>query len=195
MELTKLVSDFAVGMAGADALRPSWVSRSGRIYQPGIGPHAEVRAVELVIDQMRVSDPRTYTVAHPVDYPDSRLKCDLGIGDPLEWAIEIKMARAFGDNGKLDDTWLKDFLSPYSDDRSALGDAQKLRTSGFRCRKAVLVYDFDYATRPLTVAINVLDVLLRSQGWISDRAEVAFAGLVHPVHTRGVITAWEVYGK
>jgi hypothetical protein len=119
----------------------------------------------------------------------------LGIGDPLEWAIEIKMARAFGDNGKLDDTWLKDLLSPYSEDHSALGDAQKLRTSGFRCRKAVLVYGFDYATRPLTLAINALDVLLRSQGRISDRAEVAFAGLVHPVHTRGVITSWEVYGK
>jgi hypothetical protein len=94
IELSSVVLDFAAGLEAADALRPEWVSRSGRAYSAGIGPHAEVRTVELVVDQMRASQGRRYGAIGPVDYPQSRLKCDLGIGNPLEWAIEVKMARA-----------------------------------------------------------------------------------------------------
>jgi hypothetical protein len=192
LDLEKVVSDFASGMTGADALSPQWVSRSGRAYQPGIGPHAEVRAVELVVREMRDRDPVSYAAAVPRDYPGSRLKCDLVIGDPPEWAIEVKMARAFGDNGKLDDTWLKDLLSPYAEDHSALSDAEKLRTSGFACSMAVLVYGFDYSSRPLDRALDALDVLLRHQGPIGERIAAPLADLVHPVHARGLVTAWEV---
>jgi hypothetical protein len=57
------------------------------------------------------------------------------------------MCRAFGDNGRLDDTYLKDLLSPYDADHSALSDANKLRESAFSCRKGVLVYGFEYDSR------------------------------------------------
>lgn len=194
MELEQIVADFASGLARADALRPQWTSTSGRVYQPGIGPHAEVRAVELILDQLRTSDWPSYGHAGPVGYPHSRLRCDIGIGEPLEWAVEVKMARAYGDNGKLDDTWLKDLLSPYQEDHSALGDAGKLRTSGFECRRAILVYGFDYPPRPLGVALNALEVLLRTQGELGTRIEVMFDGLVHPVHARGLVAGWEVLG-
>lgn len=102
------------------------------------------------------------------------------------------MARAFGDNGKLDDTWLKDLLSPYVADHSALSDAQKLHSSAFACRKAILVYGFDYATRPLPLALDTLNPLLFAQGAVSSRVEAVFTDLVHPVHTRGLVAAWEV---
>jgi len=59
------------------------------------------------------------------------------------------MVRAFGDNGKPDDTYLHEVLSPYDGDHSALSDASKLRSSSFACRKAVLIYGFDYDKRPL----------------------------------------------
>jgi hypothetical protein len=48
------------------------------------------------------------------------------VGQPYEWFIEIKMARLRGDNGKPDDTGIKDILSPYESDRSALADCSKL---------------------------------------------------------------------
>ena len=102
------------------------------------------------------------------------------------------MARAYGDNGRLDDTWLKDLLSPYAADHSALMDVAKLRASGFTCRKAILVYGFDYPDRPLEVALDVLDVLLNNQGEVAQRVEAVFSGLVHPVHERGRVAAWEV---
>jgi len=130
-----------------------------------------------------------------VDYPHSRLKCDLGIGEPLEWAIEVKMARAFGDNGKLDDTWLKDLLSPYPSDHSALSDASKLRLSSFDCRLAILVYGFDYPTHPLEIALHALDVLLRDAGSVGSPISAGFENLVHSVHARGSVTAWEILGE
>jgi hypothetical protein len=116
-------------------------------FQARIVTCREVHAVKLVVAQMRLSDPASYSQAEPVSYPGTHLKCHLRIGAPLEWAVEIKMARAFGDNGKLDDTWLKDLLSPYPEDHRALSDGQKLRSSAFSYRKAVIVYGFDYVKR------------------------------------------------
>jgi len=54
-------------------------------------------------------------------------KRDVWIGEPLEYAIEIKMARFVGDNGRVDDTAVKDLLSPYPGDRSAVTDCAKAR--------------------------------------------------------------------
>jgi hypothetical protein len=193
MVLTEIVTDFASGLKAADALRPQAVSqRSGRQYQAGIGPHPENAAVALILSQMRLIRPGAYDSAGPVRYPNGRLACDLGVGDPLAWAIEIKMARAFGDNGKLDDTYLKDLLSPYDGDHSALSDATKLRQSEFKARKAVMVYGFDYPTRPLEQAFEALELLLTASGLMGARAQVAFTELVHPVHSTGRVAAWEV---
>ena len=44
-------------------------------------------------------------------------------GEPHEWVVEVKMGRFLGDNGKPDDTGVKDLLSPFRADRSALSDA------------------------------------------------------------------------
>ena len=135
MDLPQIVADFGEGLRHADARAPLAVSsRSGKAYSPGLGPHGENKAVALVMHELGELN-AYYRSAHPVPYPASRLRCDLGLGEPPEWAIEVKMARAFGDNGKLDDTYLKDLLSPYPADHSALGDASKLRASDFRCRR------------------------------------------------------------
>jgi hypothetical protein len=193
VELAQIVTDFASGLKGADALSPQAVSsRSGKAYQPGIGPHGENAAVKLVLNQMRRLRPGNYESARPVQYPSSRLQCDLGVGDPLEWVIEVKMARAFGDNGKLDDTYVKDILSPYETDHSALSDVKKLRSSGFDCRKAILVYGFAYSGRELEPLLQALEVLANLNGPVGKRVERSFTGLVHPVHTEGVVAGWEV---
>ena len=49
MELQELVTDFAAGIAQADAGLPQAASaRSGSFYQPGIGPHTEDATIRLV---------------------------------------------------------------------------------------------------------------------------------------------------
>src|SRR5207247_1868611 len=111
-----------------DARRPAARSQRGdRTYQPGIGPHSENAAIRLALAEMKDRSWQQF-----IPYPALlRQKCDLGIGSPLEWVIEIKMARFRGDNGKPDDTALKDLLSPYESDRSALTDCVKLANSSF----------------------------------------------------------------
>jgi hypothetical protein len=195
VELPQIVADFSIGLREADALRPQAVSfRSGKEYQPGIGPHGENSAVQLVLTQMRRLRPGSYESTRPVSYPGSRQKCDIGIGDPLEWVIEVKMARAFGDNGKLDDTYLKDLLSPYESDHSALSDARKLRESGFDCRKAILVYGYEYPGRQLKPLVVALETLLKLTGPVAERAEQKFTELIHPIHREGLVIAWEILG-
>jgi len=95
VELKQLVDEFAHAFGAADSLGPQAVSlRSGKSYQAGLGPHGENAAVRLVLAQMVTASPGVYDSARPVPYPGSRLVCDLGVGEPLEWAIEVKMVRA-----------------------------------------------------------------------------------------------------
>lgn len=161
MDLVTFVVDFAVAMKSADALHPKASSaRSGRAYRPGIGPHAEDDAVELTITELKRVYPDRYILLQThIPYPRSRQKCDVVVGDPPQWAIEVKMARFSGDNGKPDDTAVKDLLSPYSCDRSAVCDCEKLATAGFPGKTAVLIYGFEDIHRPLDVAIEAFELL------------------------------------
>jgi hypothetical protein len=96
MELQEIVERFAAALVAADHRRPVAVSpRSGRTYQPGIGPHPEDRAVDLVMQELPHDQPEWRSQLR-VCYPGSKQTCDWLLGDPLEWAIEIKMARPKG---------------------------------------------------------------------------------------------------
>ena len=184
-----------MGFLAADAKRPVFVSRTGRAYQPGLGPHGEDRAVSLVLAEMRAENPIRYSAAgQGLAYPDSRQECDLWIGSPVEWAIEIKMARFFGDNGKPDDTSIKDVISPFETHRSAVTDAWKLAASRIAPRKAVLIYGFDYESMPLLLAIEAFESLASKGVRLGDRLTASLPTLVHPVHSRGAIFGWEVSG-
>jgi len=194
MELAELTRDFAAGMVAADALCPQASShrREGVSYQPGIGPFAEDAAVRLTLDQMVARHPRTYESARKVAYPAGSKTCDLGLGDPLEWAIEVKLARVRRDNGTYEDTAVKKILSPYPDDRSAVTDCIKLSESKFECRKAVLIYGFEDPLRPLEWLISAFELIAAQHVRLGERAETRFEELVHPIFSRGAVFTWEV---
>ena len=107
---------------------------------------------------MQASRPERYTsITLGTPYPErQRQRCDLVIGDPAEWAVEVKMLRLLGDNGKLNDNMLIHVLSPYSAHRSALTDVTKLRTSTFSCHLAILIYGFDYEDWPIEAAVQTV---------------------------------------
>lgn len=132
-------------------------------------------------------------------YPSGRSRCDLvvNVQQPSErWYFEVKMARLAGDNNRPDDTALKDVLSPYPSDRSALTDCQKLLTAPPDARKAVLIYGFDWLPkRPLGPIIVAFETLARILVVLGPRAETAFSGLVHGVHASGRVLSWEVREK
>ena len=127
-----------------------------------------------------------------VCYPGSKQTCDWLLGDPVEWAIEIKMARPYGDNGKPDDTAIKDILSPFRVDRSALTDCLKLAESPIQARRAILIYGFDDTRRPLSDMITAFETLARARVSLGPRHVRRFGPLVHPVHTTGEVSAWEI---
>jgi hypothetical protein len=81
MQLPSFIADFAAAMTRVDQRRPQARSPcSGRIYQPGIGPHPEDHAVDLVLAQLQATEPRQYADARVrMPYPASRQKCDLVI--------------------------------------------------------------------------------------------------------------------
>ena len=84
----------------------------------------------MVTAELRAIRPDAYEqVGINISYPESpRQKCDLCVGKAVEnwdWAIEVKMLRLLGDNGKPNDNILMHILSPYAAHRSALTDCAK----------------------------------------------------------------------
>lgn len=116
IELDQLVNDFTRAIELADSRRPEAArSRTGREYQPGLGPHTEAQTIKLVVGEVIGLDPEDADHALDVPYPGAtRQRCDwcLGSGPAWGWAIEAKLLRLFGDNGKLNGNMVMHILSP-----------------------------------------------------------------------------------
>ena len=191
MDSAALARDFAEGMMLADARAPTWGG-----YRPGLGPHTEVQTVALVMAELAQKYPATYeAIQTGVPYPNaSRQKCDLLVSpsEGQSWAIEVKMLRFMGDNGKPNDNMLMHILSPYPKHRSALTDCQKLVGSGFEQQYAVLIYGYDYDGWPMEPAVEAFEQLARYRVQLGPRQVASFDGLIHPVHQRGGVFTWEI---
>lgn len=198
IKLDEFVTDFAVGIKSADARRPQAVNvRSKEHFQPGIGPHSEAQTVEFVMTELAALKPSMYANCFGVGvpYPEaSRQKCDLCLGRPglWEWAVEVKMLRILGDNGKANDNILMHIFSPYPAHRSALTDCSKLASTSLATRRAVLIYGYDANEWPLDPAIETFEVLAARRVQLGPRQHASFSGLIHPVHASGQVYAWEI---
>lgn len=168
-----------------------WRASAQGLKQPGIGPHPEDRAVDLIVAELNVLRP-DWRIRLRQCYPVSKQTCDLLWGDPIDWAIEIKMFRPNGDNGKPDDTSIKDILSPFPADRSAVSDCSKIAESTIAPHRALLIYAFDDKRRPLSEMIAAFETLARTRVSLGDRYDAPIGPLVHPVHLSGAVFAWEV---
>jgi hypothetical protein len=195
MELGTFVANFANAMAVVDAFGPRAANqRSGVIFQPGIGPHSESETVRLVTQRLSNLD-STINYALNEPYPSSsRQRCDLCVGTngDWEWAVEIKMLRLLGDNGKLNDNMLMHILSPYAQHRSALTDCTKLLTSGFTCRMAICIFAYEAPNWPTALVIEAFEVLASQQEKLGPRIESDVIRLIHPVHQAAQVFAWEL---
>ncbi len=165
--------------------------RSGKPFRPGIGPHTESDTIQLALGAL--SPGRFPPAVFEAPYPASpNQKCDILFdGDP-GWAIEVKMLRMYGDNGKPNDNMLLHLLSPYPKHRSAVTDCTKLRDSGFPQRLAIVIYGYESELFPLSPAISAFEILARDLTSLSVRCEGHFEGLAHPVHRAGCVYGWEI---
>jgi hypothetical protein len=189
--LEELTTHFARGIMLADAKRPVAVSyRSGKPYQAGIGPFTEEKTIELVMAE--IGEKFTPFLTNVSYGSNSRQRCDLCIGSIGAWqiAVEFKMLRIMGDNGKPNDAMLTHILSPYSAHRSALTDCRKLAESSFGCPKALMVWCYEYEKWPAEPVVECLEQL--AGPLLNNRVSAPFDSLIHPIHRQGTVHGWFV---
>jgi hypothetical protein len=165
------------------------------LFAPGIGPHSEAETVRLVVNELTQFSTSYINLRQGVPYPLlPRQKCDLCLDaeEPDGWAMEIKLLRLLGDNGKLNDNMLMHILSPYPQHRSAVTDCLKLLASGFKSRKAVIVFGYEAAEWPLTPAIDAFEALASRIAELRASPSAYFGGLRHPIHSNGRVFGWEL---
>ena len=185
MPLATLASDFA------DAL--SWVDAdqiAHKQFAPGIGPYGEADAVRAALAKLRDLIPARYSSTVIRRLPDLLV--------PGQWAVECKIARPFGDNGRHAEHWSENLLHPYAGNTSALGDCLKLLSSGLRERKAVIIWGFEHAPPKISLDAAVAgfeelaDRVMHLH--LTPRIEELRSGLIHPVHQQLRLFAYEVIG-
>jgi hypothetical protein len=196
LSLDQVVDDFAEAFKALDATRPQGASRT-RVYQPGIGPLTEADVVNRALRCLQGELQRSiYQDASPRQYPNSRQQCDLVI--PGEWAIEFKLLRPFGDNGKEAEHWSENVLHPYPGNVSSIGDCIKLMDSEFSERKAIIVFGYEHSPPQIdiTTATDAFEVIAKLVVDIDlgERKSAKFGPLIHPVHQQGKLFGWEVLG-
>lgn len=196
MELQNLVDGLARGIQAADARSPIAVGqRSGRVFQPGIGPHSESDTITLALSEPSAGF-EGVSLEREVPYPDiARSRCDLVIGGSPSWAVEVKLLRLLGDNGLKNDNMLMHILSPYPVDHSALTDCSKLLRSGFADRKAILIIAYDYDSLPMDLTIEAFELLATLNVSLVAARPAPFEKLIHPVHGRGAVYGWEITSR
>jgi hypothetical protein len=197
MDPETIAEDFSLAIVLADGRAPVAVNaRSGMVFQAGLGPHSESAAIQLLLAELRQMSPDRYgSFALGIPYPRApRQRCDvcLGIDPNWTWAIEVKLVRLLGDNGKPNDNMIMHLLSPYSAHRSALSDCEKLAGSGLGDRQAILIYGFESDAWPLAPLMDAFEALAQRVVRLGPRAERPFDNLVHPIHRRGGVFVWEL---
>jgi hypothetical protein len=183
--LTQLAHDIADALAAVDATRP--VHKS---FQPGIGPFGESEAVRAALTWLKANRTEKYSKAVIKRLPDLLV--------PGEWAVEFKIIRPFGDNGKAAEHWSENVLHPYAGNTSSLGDCTKLADCNLSEQKAVVIIGYEH-TPPLVeleAAIASFELIGREVTMVqlSQRVEELRSGLVHPVHQQFRVHGYEVLG-
>jgi hypothetical protein len=185
VELSELMNDVADELVAIDSSRTPF-----KQFQLGVGPYGEPQLVRELAQRLSV---RPGYVGRVVTKrtPDLLIQGD--------WAIEFKIARPFGDNGKLAENWSVNLLHPYPGNVSLIGDCLKLHNLSLNERKAVAVIGYEHSPPQvhLQPLIRSFELLSREIVGIelSDRVEIFRNSLIHPVHQQLTVFAWEVLGS
>ena len=155
-----------------------------KAFRPGIGPFGEPQIVRVIADRLCNKGLSAKTKRTP----------DLVIED--QWAIEFKIVRPFGDNGKEAENWSVNMLHPYAGSTSLIGDALKLANLEVYPNKGLFVIGFEHnppkiCLDPLldsfeVIASQVMGIQLHG------RVEEKRDGLVHSEHQVLRCVGWQL---
>jgi len=185
LELDVFVNDFADALAAVD--------RSGaqhKHFQPGIGPFGEADAIRAALTELKAKHATHYAKAITRRLPDLLI--------PAAWALELKIIRPYGDNGKPAEHWSENILHPYPGNTSSLGDCLKLLEAMLPERKAVVIFGYEHspAQVPLDTAISAFELIAANVLSIrlGPRIHTKRQGFIHPVHQALRVFAYEILG-
>jgi len=183
LDLPDLLNDIADAIVGIDASAVPF-----KAFQPGVGPYGEPQLVRAIADHLN-------RIPAYAGQAVTKRTPDLRLGD--NWALEIKIARPYGDNGREAENWSVNLLHPYPGNVSLIGDALKLSTLVFPGRRAVVVIGYEHAPPRIGLAplLAAFEAVAREVTKINlgPRVQVYRSNLRHPVHQAAVIAGWEVY--
>ncbi len=160
-----------------------------KAFRPGIGPFGEPQLV-IEIAQRLV---RKGVNARTQRTPDLVVHDGQGI-----FAIEFKIVRPFGDNGREAENWSVNMLHPYPGNVSLLADGLKLIAleNNFICKALFLIgYEHNPARISLDPLILSFEIIARQVMKIplGQRVEERRDGLVHPEHQVLRCVGWELH--
>jgi len=135
MEYIEIVKEIADILMEFDAEMPIH-----KAFRPGIGPFGEPQIVRVIAQRLSAKGITAQTKRTP----------DLDIQH--QWAIEFKIVRPFGDNGKEAENWSVNMLHPYAGNVSLIGDALKLSLLDTFPNKGLFVIGFEHD--PAKISLN-----------------------------------------
>jgi|ERR1044071_323299 hypothetical protein len=181
LPLQQLVDDFGNALLAIDA---SGIPHKS--FKPGVGPYGEPQLAKGIIDYLRKIP--AYHAAQTKRTPDIHI--------PNEWALELKIARPFGDNDKEAENWSVNLLHPYEGNVSVIGDCLKLARFTGPERRAVIVIGYEHTPPKISLAplFDAFEVICEKVMKIrlGPRTQIIKTDLCHPVHQQFIVAAWEV---
>jgi hypothetical protein len=179
MEYLEIVKTIADILKEFDSEMPTH-----KAFRPGIGPFGEPQIVGMIAKRLSIKGISAQTKRTP----------DLDIQH--QWAIEFKIVRPFGDNGKEAENWSVNMLHPYAGNVSLIGDAIKLSKLDTFPYKGLFVIGFEHnpariSLDPLldsfeSIAKQVMNVNL------GERIEQKRKELVHSEHQVVRCIGWQL---
>lgn len=183
MELKQLIEDIASACVAIDRSNAPF-----KKFRPGVGPYGEPQLVRAIARHLNTL-PAYQGTAQTKRTPDLLITGS--------WALEFKLARPFGDNGKEAENWSVNLLHPYEGNVSSIGDCLKLQRLDGGERKGCVVIGYEHTPPriPLSLLLQAFEILARDVASIrlGQRIQITHSGLCHPVHQQLLVAAWEVY--
>ena len=130
MELAQVVNDVVDALTALDGCGIRF-----KQFQPGVGPYGEPQLVGAVARHLNTLPAYRGAVR-------TKRTPDLLIAGA--WALEFKIARPFGDNGREAENWSVNLLHPYAGNVSVIGDCLKLQKLNGIERKAAVVVGYEH---------------------------------------------------
>jgi hypothetical protein len=179
MEFPEIIRTIANILKGYDNEMPIH-----KKYQPGIGPFGEPQLVKAIAERLSNQGIAALTKRMP----------DLEIES--QWALEIKIVRPFGDNGREAENWSVNMLHPYEGNQSLVGDAIKLAALNSYSNKGLFVIGFEHdpariSLDPLVASFEVIAGQVMGIH-LGQRIEERRIGLVHPEHQVLRCIGWQL---